>query len=72
MEVLTKLGLFLILFAMIIFGSKLLLSKRTREELKEIKDPVPTYFQSQNRLLMRLIIVLVLIMLGLYIVFVLR
>jgi len=72
MDVLTQLGLFLILFAIIVFGSRLLLTKRTREELKEMKDTVPAYFQSQSRLLMRLIIVLVLVILGLYIVFVLQ
>lgn len=69
MEVLTKLGLFLILFAAIVFGSRLLLTRKTREQLKEIKDPAPVYFQSQNRMLMRFIIVLVLVVLGLYIIF---
>jgi len=72
MDVLTRLGLFLLLFGVIVFGSKLLLTRKTREELKVMKDPVPAYFQSQNRLLMRLIFILVLAMIGFYIIFVLR
>ncbi|MFQ6616694.1 MAG: hypothetical protein ACE5HZ_08040, partial [Fidelibacterota bacterium] len=65
--ILTSLGLFLILFAVIIFGSRLLLGGRTRAELKRIQEPAPSPFQSQNRLLSRPIIVFVLILLGLFI-----
>ncbi|MEE9166701.1 MAG: hypothetical protein V3U24_04465 [Candidatus Neomarinimicrobiota bacterium] len=72
MEVLTKLGLFLVLFAVIVFGSRLLLTKNTKEQLRKIRGPVSGYFQSQSRLLMRLIIVLALVIVGLYIVFELR
>lgn len=68
MDILTRLGLFLILFALIVFGSRLLLSGRTRAELKRIREPGPSFFQSQNRLLSRLIIVFVLILLGLFII----
>lgn len=68
MDILTSLGLFLILFAVIVFGSRLLLGSKTRSELKRIREPTPTFFQSQNRLLSRLIIVFVLILLGLFII----
>ena len=74
MEILTRLGLFLFLFAFIVFGSKLLLSRKTRRELQDISrhDPAPPFFQAQNRMLFRIIIVLVLAMLVLYVLFMLR
>lgn len=68
MDILTTLGLFLILFAVIVFGSRFLLGTKTRTELKKIREPAPGYFHSQNRLLSRLIIVFVLILLGLFII----
>ncbi|MBL7047803.1 MAG: hypothetical protein ISR95_09290 [Candidatus Marinimicrobia bacterium] len=61
MNIITKLGLFLILFALIVFGSKLLLSKKTREQLKDM-EPVSPQFKILNRVLARLIIILVLAM----------
>ena len=73
MDVISKLGLFLILFAVIVFGSKFLLSKKTRAELKVMKkDPITVFFQSQNRLLIRLIFVLVIVMIIFYIIFTLQ
>ena len=61
MNIITKLGLFLILFALMVFGSKLLLSKKTREQLKDM-EPVSPQFKILNRVLARLIIILVLAM----------
>ena len=61
MNIITKLGLFLILFALMVFGSKFLLSKKTRKQLKDM-EPVSPQFQIFNRVLARLIIILVLAM----------
>ena len=68
MEIFTRLGIFLFLFGLIMFGMRFFLSKRTRRELNEIRNPVPAYFQTQTRMMVRLIIVVVLITLGLYII----
>lgn len=61
MNIITKLGLFLILFALMVFGSKFLLSKKTRKQLKDM-EPISPQFQIFNRVLARLIIILVLAM----------
>lgn len=61
MDVLTKLGLFLLLFGLIVFGSKHLLSQRTRRQMDDLDDTVPAYFRTQTAWLVRIIILLVLI-----------
>jgi len=66
MNIITKLGLFLILFALMVFGSKFLLSKKTRKQLKDM-EPVSPQFQIFNRVLARLIIILVLAMIMFFI-----
>ena len=61
MELITQLGLFLLLFGVIIFASKFLLSGRTEEEVDTLDDTVPSYFRTQTRWMVRLIVIFVLI-----------
>ncbi len=69
MDILGKLGLLLILFAVIVFGSKLLLSKRTQEELDALDDLGPSVYQTHTRWMTRLILITIFIIILLYILF---
>ena len=61
MDLLTRLGLFLLLFGLIVFGSKYLLSQRTEEQMDDLDDTIPSYFRKQTGWMVRLVIFLVLI-----------
>ena len=61
MDLLTRLGLFLLLFGLIIFGSKYLLSRRTEQQMDDLDDTIPSYFRTQTGWMVRLVILLVLI-----------
>ncbi len=61
MDPLMRLGIFLLLFGMIVFGSKYLLSRRTEQQIDDLDDTIPSYFRMQTGWMVRLIILLVLI-----------
>ena len=61
MDLLMRLGLFLLLFGLIIFGSKYLLSQRTEQQMDDLDDTIPSFFRTQTRWMVRLVILLVLI-----------
>ncbi|MBH30676.1 MAG: hypothetical protein CMG71_01640 [Candidatus Marinimicrobia bacterium] len=61
MELISRLGLFLLLFGVIIITSKIFLSRRTQDEIDDLDDTVPSYFRTQTRWMVRLIIIFILI-----------
>ncbi|MDP7528961.1 MAG: hypothetical protein QGH61_06420 [Candidatus Marinimicrobia bacterium] len=61
MDPLMRLGIFLLLFGMIVFGSKYLLSRRTEQQIDDLDDTIPSYFRTQTGWMVRLVIFLVLI-----------
>ena len=61
MEQISQLGLFLLLFGGIVIASKFFLSGRTRDEIDILDDSVPSYFRTQTRWMVRLIIIFILI-----------
>ena len=61
MDLLTRLGLFLLLFGLIVVGSKYLLSQRTEEQMDDLDDTIPSFFRTQTVWMVRLVILLVLI-----------
>jgi len=61
MDLLTRLGLFLLLFGLIVFGSKYLLSQRTEQEMDDLDDTIPSFFRMQTSWMVRLVILLILI-----------
>lgn len=72
MDILGKLGLFLILFAVIVFGTKMILSRRSLEELDALENLEPSVYQTHTRWMTRLIMIAILTVILLYIVFVLK
>ncbi|PCJ12592.1 MAG: hypothetical protein COA98_05010 [Candidatus Neomarinimicrobiota bacterium] len=62
-----RIGLFLFFFGLLIFSTRLLLSKRTRAELRQLNSTVPSYFRSNNKALARMIVILILLMIVVYI-----
>ena len=61
MDLLTRLGLFLLLFGLIVVGSKYLLSQQTEEQMDDLDDTIPSFFRTQTVWMVRLVILLVLI-----------
>ena len=61
MELISKLGLFLLLFGVIFIASKIFLPGRTQDEIDNLDDTVPSYFRAQTRWMVRLIIIFTLI-----------
>ena len=61
MDLLTRLGLFLLLFGLIVVGSKYLLSQRTEEQIDDLDATIPSFFRTQTGWMVRLVILLVLI-----------
>ena len=61
MDLFTRLGLFLLLLGLIIFGSKYLLSQRTEQQMDDLDDTIPSFFRTQTGWMVRLVILLVLI-----------
>ena len=61
MDLLTRLGLFLLLFGLIVFGSKYLLSQRTEQEIDDLDDTIPSFFRMQTGWMVRLVILMILI-----------
>ena len=61
MDLLMRLGLFLLLFSLIVFGSKYLLSQRTEQQMDDLDDTIPSFFRTQTGWMVRLVILLVLI-----------
>lgn len=61
MELISKLGLFLLLFGAIVIASKIFLPGRTQDEIDNLDDTVPSYFRTQTRWMVRLIIISTLI-----------
>ena len=61
MDLLMRLGLFLLLFGLIVFGSKYLLSQRTEQQIDDLDDTIPSFFRTQTGWMVRLVILLVLI-----------
>tara|TARA_Y100000294_G_scaffold75526_1_gene71205 strand:- start:3546 stop:3764 length:219 start_codon:yes stop_codon:yes gene_type:complete len=72
MDILGKLGLLLLLFGVIVFGSKLLLSRKTQNELDALDDLGSSFYQTHTRWMTRLILIAILTVILLYIVFVLE
>ena len=61
MDLLTRLGLFLLLFGLIVFGSKYLLGRRTEQQMNDLDDTIPSYFRTQTGWMVRVVILFVLI-----------
>ncbi len=61
MELISKLGLFLLIFGIIIITSKIFLSGRTQNEIDDLDDTIPSYFRTQTRWMVRLIVIFILI-----------
>ena len=61
MDLFTRLGLFLLLFGLIVFGSKYLLSQRTEQQMDDLDDTIPSFFRMQTGWMVRLVIFFVLI-----------
>ena len=61
MDLLTRLGLFLLMFGLIVFGSKYLLGRRTEQQMNDLDDTIPSYFRTQTGWMVRVVILFVLI-----------
>jgi hypothetical protein len=68
MNLFMRLGAFLFFFGLLILSTKLLLSKKTQAELKRMDNTIPAYFRSSNKVLARMIIILVFLMMAVYII----
>lgn len=66
MNFLTTLGILLILFGVLVFLSKYVVSKKTRETMEQNVEPIPVFYKSMNKVLIRMIVVLVIMMLILF------
>ena len=61
MELVTQLGLFLILFGAIVIVSKYIIGKNTKHQIDKIDDNIPSYFKNHTWWMIRLIVILILI-----------